>query len=153
MPQKTFIEDLTDFRKKFEKLNKAGLVNNELADSFNKLQNSAAAFIKDVNNRTAPPVPPSTVELPWTDKAFVDKWNEWKKHRKDEHNFVYAPNGEQKTLDRLVKITDDDMGRAIEAIDFSIPHKWKGIYEENKNPKKTKQVAEPESLNDINHDN
>lgn len=92
-----------------------------------------------------------TVEppLPFSDKAFSEKWDEWLQYRKERRLAAYVPTGLKHTFSKLVNISQNDPLIAIQIIDQSIENSWQGLFalKNINNGTSTKRIAQPAAGN------
>jgi uncharacterized protein YihD (DUF1040 family) len=70
------------------------------------------------------------VQMPWTEKDFLEMWEYWKTYKKEEFKFTYkSVISEQAALNRLSKLSDGDKDIAIAIIKQSMANSWKGFFE------------------------
>jgi uncharacterized protein YdaU (DUF1376 family) len=68
------------------------------------------------------------LKYPWDTTSFKEKWELWKKYKKDAFRFSYKTLfSEQGALDGLFKMTTDEK-QASELIDLAINKQWQGIW-------------------------
>jgi len=68
--------------------------------------------------------------FPWKTQEFIKIWNEWTEYKKDQFGFRYKnPKSEQRALDNLYKISNQDLDTAKAIIIRSIVNGWKGLFQ------------------------
>jgi len=71
-----------------------------------------------------------SIELPFNDIDFVNKWNEWKDYKKTQHKFTFKSNATEKiSLNQLETLSNKNSDIAIKIINQSIANGWKGFFE------------------------
>ena len=69
------------------------------------------------------------VVYPFDEKEFLDTWKIWIEERRESGIKKYTNRGEQSALHNLQKISNHDYKTAIEIINQSISHGWRGLFE------------------------
>lgn len=73
------------------------------------------------------------LEYPWTSEAFLQKWDFWKKYKKDTFRFTYKSHqSEQGILNSLKEMSEGNEQVGIKLIQNAIDKQWQGIYTDNK---------------------
>jgi len=86
------------------------------------------------------------IEYPYTSKEFLNKWKDWKAHRKAFDKFKYTPQSEKAALTKLKKLAKSE-ARAIAIIDQSIEKGWKGFFPlKQEDEPKTNVLPSPEDV-------
>jgi hypothetical protein len=128
-PKKKFIQSFEKLKQLFKDIHQEYELTLEQVDTFNDAQAEIINYFNHIENQLNPE---QSVELPWTDQKFIDKWNDWKKYKIKEKRKGYTIDGEIRALNRLMRITNNDMNLAIETIQYSMDQDFTGIYLENK---------------------
>ena len=68
------------------------------------------------------------VIYPFQEKEFLEKWDIWKEERTAIGSKKYTSRGEQAALHQLQKISNNEYRTAIEIINQSISHGWRGLF-------------------------
>lgn len=69
----------------------------------------------------------NVIEYPYRGEGFLNKWKDWKAHRRAFDKFKYTPQSEKAALTKLQKLAKSE-ARAIAIIDQSIEKSWKGFF-------------------------
>jgi hypothetical protein len=71
-----------------------------------------------------------SIELPFNNIDFINKWNEWKEYKKTQHKFTFKSNATEKiSLNQLENLSNKNSEIAIKIINQSIANGWKGFFE------------------------
>tara|TARA_R110000787_G_scaffold43672_2_gene106963 strand:- start:597 stop:1286 length:690 start_codon:yes stop_codon:yes gene_type:complete len=81
-----------------------------------------------VTNQSIIPVEGKILSLPFNEDEFIQAWAIWLKERKDRRSKKYSFLGEQKALNKLARISNNDVNSAIAIIDQSIENNWLGFF-------------------------
>ena len=71
-------------------------------------------------------------ELPFTSDKFLEAWLLWNSERKKK----YTDKGARMALKRLVKLSDNNEGEAIEIIEYCLAQNYQGLFKEKNNDKR-----------------
>lgn len=134
--RKDFIKAINSLVDLFQNLCDQDKLTDQQITKFNNAQKKLVEFFNYLEN--------TPVELPWNDKEFQLKWEEWKRYKAGQFKDYYRPVGEKQALNRLVSESKNNRDEAIRLIDFAMGMTWKGIYHvpdkpqklENKKPNK-----------------
>jgi hypothetical protein len=66
---------------------------------------------------------------PFTDELFLNRWEAWKKYKKEQFKFQYKHSGEQAALKNVGELSRGNMEVALAIIQQSMAHGWKGLFE------------------------
>ena len=66
---------------------------------------------------------------PFTNEVFLNRWEAWKKYKKEQFKFSYKHSGEQAALKTLGEISRGNLEVALAIIQQSMAHGWKGLFE------------------------
>ena len=70
------------------------------------------------------------IVYPFTDEVFLNRWEAWKRYKKEEHKFNYKSQAtEQAALKQLGEMARGNMGVALAIIQQSMSNGWKGFFE------------------------
>jgi hypothetical protein len=72
---------------------------------------------------------PPPLVYPFTNEVFLNRWESWKKYKKEQFKFSYKQSGEQAALKNLSEISRGNMEVALAIIQQSMAHGWKGLFE------------------------
>lgn len=86
------------------------------------------------------------INYPYRGSDFLNKWKDWKAHRKAFDKFKYTPQSEKAALTKLKKLAKSE-ARAIAIIDQSIEKGWKGFFPlKQEDEPKTHVMPSPEDV-------
>jgi hypothetical protein len=132
MKNKSFEDAVTELQLLFSDLSSRKALNNSEIERFNTSQKAIISYYNFLNSVTG------SIIYPWTDKVFIDAWDLWRAYKKQQFNFIYKSISEQAALQKLQKISGNDMQTAINIIKESIPNGWMGLFADKKKQIKQK---------------
>jgi len=91
-------------------------------------QHISKVISKGISKRINKVIKPALV-FPYQEKEFLEAWNIWKDERKENNWKKYTPRAEQSALHNLQKLSNNEYRTAIEIINQSISHGWRGLFE------------------------
>ena len=72
---------------------------------------------------------PPPLVMPFTDELFVNRWEAWKKYKKEQFKFQYKHSGEQAALKNIGELSRGNLEVALSIIQQSMANGWKGLFE------------------------
>ena len=110
-----------------------------------KKKNTSKTYVKHMENEIENENK-DDIEYPYTSNVFLNKWKDWKAHRKAFDKFKYTPQSEKAALTKLQKLAKSE-ARAIAIIDQSIEKGWKGFFPlKQEDEPKTHVMPTPEDV-------
>lgn len=83
-------------------------------------------------------------ELPFPGGKFLEAWLLWNSERKKK----YTDKGARMALKRLVKLSDNNEGEAIEIIEYCLAQNYQGLFKEKNNDKRTSKKFDTDVYTD-----
>ena len=83
-------------------------------------------------------------ELPFPGDKFLEAWLLWNSERKKK----YTDKGARMALNRLVKLSDNNEGEAIEIIEYCLAQNYQGLFKEKNNDKRTNKKFDTDVYTD-----
>lgn len=74
------------------------------------------------------PISPIQVKYPFHGEDFFNVWNDYKGYLLESHNFSMKSRSEQYALNRLKKLSDNNVLRAMEMLEFFMSSNSKSIF-------------------------
>ena len=81
---------------------------------------------------------------PFLDEVFLNRWEAWKKYKREQFKFSYKHSGEQAALKNVAELSKGNVAVALAIIQQSMANGWKGLFE----LKSGNQVTTPEQAID-----
>ena len=123
-----------------------------LITSFETMKKSCEKFYEDLDDAMASCKTTShvLVTFPWQSDKFVEEWKFWKDYLLEQHQITLSTRAEQKQLDFLAKITENDETKAYPVLDYAMANLYKMFFKlDEKQPKvnkKSKPVRKDEDF-------
>lgn len=123
MKTKEFEKAIDNLNQLFDSLNGRGFLTPEEISTFNHSHQVINAFYSFHTGKN------EQVVLPWNHPLFIEKWDEWKKYKKDEFGFRYkTAKSEQRQLKDLCDQSKGDMNQAILLIEYAMNKTWRSFF-------------------------
>ena len=113
-----------------------------LINSFEDLKDKSQKFYDylDETIKASTGTQPVDVKLPWESDKFKTEWQGWKDYLKEQHQIVIGSRAENKQLEILVQITNNQEDAAYPILNYAMANLYKMFFKlEDKQPKTTKK--------------
>lgn len=111
-----------------QKFAKAKVQANSETDIVNENENNKEGGVGETKKSNSPK---NKIEIPQelNSPKFRHEWVEWKKYKREEHNFKFkSPRSEKAALTELKNLSKGDVVVAVKIIQQSMSHGWKGLF-------------------------